>query len=196
MTISAWDEAYTRSVPAAWDIGRPQKAFIRLADAGLFCGRLLDVGCGTGEHAMLAASRGADALGVDMSPLAIEQARAKAKDRGLTARFEVGNALELGQLGVTFDTVIDSALFHNLDDDERGLYVAGLTAVVPPGGLCYLMCYSDRQPGDAIRPRRIHQHELRDSFSGGWTVISIIPDILELNYSTEAEAWLATVQRK
>lgn len=55
-----WDATYTRGTPAPWDIGRPQQAFVRLADEGRLTGRLLDAGCGTGEHALLAVSRGAD----------------------------------------------------------------------------------------------------------------------------------------
>ncbi|HKN42760.1 MAG TPA: hypothetical protein VJW23_02465, partial [Propionibacteriaceae bacterium] len=44
--------------PPPWDIGRPQPAFLELADQGLLVGRVLDVGCGTGEHALMAAARG------------------------------------------------------------------------------------------------------------------------------------------
>ena len=54
-----------------------------------------------------------------MSPLAIGQARRKAAERGPRVRFEVADALNLRQLGWTFDTVIDSALFHVFDDAQR-----------------------------------------------------------------------------
>jgi SAM-dependent methyltransferase len=78
VTNPSWDDSYAGSVPPPWDIGQPQPAFVRLAEPGMLTGQLLDVGCGTGEHTLLAASYGADALGVDVSPLAIEQARGKA----------------------------------------------------------------------------------------------------------------------
>jgi 2-polyprenyl-3-methyl-5-hydroxy-6-metoxy-1,4-benzoquinol methylase len=104
----SWDASYAGSVPPPWDIGQPQPAFVRLAEQGMLTGQLLDVGCGTGEHTLLAASSGADALGVDVSPLAIEQARGKAAARGIavaggrigTARFEVADALRLEELGL------------------------------------------------------------------------------------------------
>jgi SAM-dependent methyltransferase len=192
-----WDGAYARPAPAPWDIGRPQAAFIRLADSGLLRGRVLDAGCGTGEHALLAAARGADAVGIDISPLAIEWARGKAADRGVAARFEVGDVLSLGRLGMTFDTVIDSGVFHVFDDEDRARYVTSLAAALRSGGTCYLMCFSDRQTGDA-GPRRVGQDELRAAFSDGWTVASIAGETFELNPGlgiTTAQAWLATLRR-
>ena len=75
-----WDGAYLRDVAAPWDIGRPQPVFVALADRGVLTGSLLDAGCGTGEHALLAAAGGADVLGVDLSAVAIARARAKAAE--------------------------------------------------------------------------------------------------------------------
>jgi SAM-dependent methyltransferase len=192
-----WDAAYVASTPPPWDVGRPQPAFVRLADRGLLCGRVLDVGCGTGEHALLAAARGADAVGVDVSPCAIDQARGKAAERGVTARFEVADALNLGQLGMTFDTVIDSGLFHVFDDEGRVRYVTSLASVLRSGGSCYLMCFSDRQPGDE-GPRRVRQGELVAAFGGGWAVTDIAADAFAINpgFGTPtAQAWLATIRR-
>ena len=98
MTMPSWDGAYAASTPAPWDIGLPQPAFVRLAEQGLLSGRVLDSGCGTGEHTLLAAAHGADATGVDVSGRAIQRAREKAAERGLVARFEVGGAAERGQV--------------------------------------------------------------------------------------------------
>jgi hypothetical protein len=88
-----------------WDIGRPQPAFLALAEDGMVFGTVLDVGCGTGEHALMAAARGCDAVGVDMAAVAIATAERKASDRGLPARFLVANALDLESLDQRFDTV-------------------------------------------------------------------------------------------
>jgi SAM-dependent methyltransferase len=206
VTTPSWDDAYAGSVPPPWDLGQPQPAFVRLAEQGLLTGQVLDAGCGTGEHTLLAASSGADALGVDVSPLAIERARGKAAARGIKARFEVADALRLkdlrlgdvrlGDLG--FDTVIDSGLFHVFDDEGRARYVTSLASVLRPGGHLYLMCFCDRQPG-TFGPRRFSQDELRVAFSDGWTIIAIEAGAFELNPgafgSATAQAWLATITR-
>jgi SAM-dependent methyltransferase len=197
--LPGWDDAYADSAPAPWDIGRPQPAFVRLADAGLLRGRLLDAGCGTGENTLLAAERGADAMGVDVSPLAIKRARGKAVERGIAARFEVADVLSLGQLGLAFDTVIDSGVFHVFNDDDRARYVASLASVLQPGRTCYLMCFSEHQPGD-VGPRRVRQDELRSAFRDGWDVTEIVPGVFDINPgpwfgTTTTQAWLATIRR-
>jgi len=197
-TPPGWDTVYAPgAAPPPWDIGRPQQAFLRLADRGLLSGRLLDAGCGTGEHALLAAARGAEAMGVDISPRAIAKARDKAAERGLPARFEVADVQSLEQLGMTFDTVIDSGVFHVFDDQDRARYVTSLGSVLRPDGCCYLMCFSDRKPG-GYGPRRISQDELRAAFSDGWDVASIEADTFEVNPgmpAPTAQAWLAAIRR-
>jgi SAM-dependent methyltransferase len=192
-----WDSAY-QDGPPPWDIGRPQPAFVRLADSGLLSGRVLDAGCGTGEHVLLAAAHGAQAMGVDVSALAIEKARGKAAERGLTARFEVFDALHLERLGETFDTVIDSGLFHVFDDADRPRYVTSLAAVLEPGGSYFMMCFSDSQPGAWV-PRRVRREEILLAFGDGWDVASLTPDAFAVNPiegTTSALAWLAVIHRR
>jgi SAM-dependent methyltransferase len=194
----SWDDAYTSSASPPWDIGRPQRAFVRLAGLGLLTGLVLDAGCGTGEHTLLAAAHGADAIGIDIAPHAVERARAKASERGITARFEVGDVLDLGHLGGTFDILIDSGVFHVFDDENRALYVASLASALRSGGTCFLMCFSDLQPGD-IGPRRIRQDDLREAFRDGWAIDRIEADAFEVNPDfgiASARAWLATIRRK
>jgi len=194
---AGWDSAYQDHLPP-WDIGRPQPAFVRLADSGLLSGRVLDAGCGTGEHALLAAAHGATATGVDLSALAIEKARGKAAERGLTARFEVGDALHLERIGESFDTVIDSGLFHVFDDADRARYVTSLAAVIEPGGWYYMMCFSDSQPG-VWGPRRVRREEITLAFADGWAVEGITPDTFTVNRIEETmsvSAWLAVIRRR
>ncbi len=196
-----WDDSYTGPAPP-WDIGRPQPAFLRLADAGALTGALLDAGCGTGEHTILAARRGAEALGIDISPRAIEIARRKAAERGVETIFQVLDALRLDALRLdalegSFQTILDSGLFHVFDDAARTRYVAALHAVLRPGGHLHLMCFSDRQPGD-WGPRRVTDGELRAAFRSGWRIDSLNSDRFDINPdlgTPNAEAWLADILR-
>ena len=160
-------------------------------------GALLDAGCGTGEHAILAARRGAHALGIDVSPRAIEIARRKSAERGVETSFQVLDALRLDTLGESFDTIVDSGLFHVFDDATRPRYVTALHAVLRPSGRLHLMCFSDRQPGD-WGPRRVTEGELRASFGSGWRIDSLIADRFDLNPgmgTSTAEAWVADIVR-
>jgi SAM-dependent methyltransferase len=191
-----WDDSYV-GPPPPWDIGRPQPAFVSLAEAGALAGALLDAGCGTGEHTILAAVHGARALGLDVSPRAIDIARRKAAERGIDASFRVFDALHLDTLDETFDTIIDSGLFHVFDDAARAQYVAAVNAALRPGGHLHLMCFNDRQPGD-WGPRRVTEGELRAAFASGWRIDSLAADRFEINPglgSTTAESWLVDAVR-
>jgi cyclopropane fatty-acyl-phospholipid synthase-like methyltransferase len=188
-----FNAAYDSAPP--WDIGRPQPAFTRLAESGVLAGSVLDVGCGTGEHALLAASRGLTALGIDIAPRAIDLARDKASERGLESRFRVWDALDLPGLGEVFDTVLDCGLFHVFDDEQREHYVSSLRTAIPVGGRYLMLCFSDRQPGE-WGPRRVAQDEIRASFADGWRVDSIQPAVIDITIDASgAQAWLSVITR-
>ncbi|HSL97895.1 MAG TPA: class I SAM-dependent methyltransferase, partial [Candidatus Deferrimicrobiaceae bacterium] len=191
-----WDGAYVDG-PPPWDIGRPQPAFRRLADAGELVEPILDVGCGTGEHTLMLAERGFEVVGLDISQAAIERARAKARIRGLDPQLVVGDALALELLRHRFATVIDSGMFHTLDDESRARYVQSLSAVVEPGGWVHLMCFSEETPGIS-GPRRVTKAEIRDAFADGWQVESIQGELFEVRPEFGPEtphAWLAAIRR-
>ena len=195
-----FEQAYQGQAP--WDTGRPQPAIIKLAEAGQIRGSVLDVGCGTGENLLYLATRGHEALGLDFVPVAIERAKAKAAQRGINAHFIVKNALELKNLGRKFDTVIDCGLFHTFTDDERPMFVQGLGEVLGHGGVLYILCFSDEEPGTE-GPRRISQQEIRDAFHDGWIIQriestrfdSIPPEDGPKFTPGGPKAWLATIGR-
>jgi len=83
------------------------------------------------------------------------------------------------------------------EPDDAARYVASLKSVLRPAGTCYLMCFSDRQPG-AWGPRRIREDELRAAFSDGWSVESVTADTFDVNRVagwTRVHAWLAAIRR-
>jgi SAM-dependent methyltransferase len=185
---------------APWDIGKPQKAFIDVADS--ISGSVLDAGCGTGDTALVLASRGHKVTGIDFLEVPITRATRKAEARGLQATFLVMDALTLKDWTERFDKVIDSGLFHVFSDQDRKRYAEGLATVLKPGGRFYLMCFSDEEPGTQ-GPRRVSKKELHAAFAQGWDIESIEPtrvetrpDLKEFTFSEGGpKAWFAVIRR-
>ena len=185
---------------APWDIGKPQRAFIEVADQVV--GSVLDAGCGTGEHAMYLAERGHPVLGIDFLAYPIAEAKRKAQDRGSHAEFVQMDALALSTFDRQFDSVIDIGLFHVFSDEDRVRYVAGLAHVAKSGGIVLVLCFSDEEPGTQ-GPRRVSQHELRQCFAKVWTMeriqatrFEIVADLKDISFSEGGpKAWSAVIRR-
>jgi len=192
--MNFFDSAYRGTPP--WDIGRPQKEFVELVRRGEITGSVLDIGCGTGEHALFFAGEEYEVWGIDSSPLPIQKAKEKAVIRRLQVHFLVLNALDLSRLNRKFDTATDSGLFHTLSDEDRPVFVDNLAAILFPAGKYFMLCFSELEPG-GYGPRRITEREIQDSFRDGWSINYIRPAIFESRFRAEgSRAWFSSISKK
>ncbi len=202
--ISRFDEFYKTTTPP-WVVGEPQPAVVELERAGLIRGKVLDVGCGTGEHTILLTGLGYDVLGIDFAPEAVEQARRNADAKGAGARFEVADATNL-PADPPYDTILDSALFHIFDEADRPKYVASLHGAVLPGGIVHGLALSDQ--GRGFGPQ-VSGETIRDAFGDGWELEALEPATyrgvvtevhadaigLPIGSRVDEPAWLARARR-
>lgn len=202
---SRFQDAYLTGEPP-WVIGEPQPTIVAAEAEGLLRGRVLDLGCGTGEHTVLLAARGYAVVGADSAPAALDRARAVAAARGVEATFVEADALHPDGLH-GFDTVLDSALFHIFDADDQGRYADALRDVVVEGGRVVLLGLA---PGPAFGPE-VTDDEIRAAFSRpGWTLEELrastyrgrVPDAeqaevlrVPVGGHVDLPAWLAVARR-
>ena len=92
----------------------------------------LDVGCGSGNLAELAAGAGADVTGIDLSPRLIGVARERAEAGGYSIVYRVGDAENLDVPDASFDKVVSSVAMIFAPDHEAA--ARELARVTRPGG--------------------------------------------------------------
>jgi len=94
--------------------------------------RLLDVGCGSGKLALIAAKDGLEVTGVDIASNLVERARVRAQAEGLQARFEEADAEALPFEDTSFDVV--ASLIGAMFAPRPELVAKELLRVCEPGG--------------------------------------------------------------
>jgi Methyltransferase domain len=110
--------------------------------------------------------------GFDSSPTAIEQARTRASEAGVQARFDVADVTESTGYDRQFDTVIDSALYHCLDNGGRQAYAAALHRATTPRARWFLYCFSGENVNGVIAPMEaVPEADIRDTLgNAGWRI--------------------------
>lgn len=120
-----------------------------------------------------------------------EFAREQAQKQTLEATFVVGR-LELDVLGEGFHTVIDSGLFHSLNDKERKKYLSGLSHVMFPGSRLYILCLSENDEISSPDLHPLSRKELEKYFQSGWQIEKIEASLYSLCDQT-APAWRVSI---
>lgn len=196
MTTIDWNARYEGG-DLPWDSGQPDPWLVQHVLASEARGRALDVGCGTGTNALWLARRGFDVLGVDVSPRAIEKARAKQGDEPLACRFEVFDFLgaELGE--PLFDLVFDRGCFHVFDEPaQRARFAQQVAAALAPAGEWLSLIGSTEGPPREEGPPRRTVRDLADAIEPHLAVVEIRAIPFSPQEPERAAGWLCRARRR
>jgi ubiquinone/menaquinone biosynthesis C-methylase UbiE len=164
---------------------------------------MLELGCGTGTNAVMLAQSGFDVTAVDLSPLAIEQATAKAARAKVNVRFKVANILQLPDLGPPFDLVFDRGVYHGIRTVDLFGFLQTLERVTRPGGLYVTLAGNAnevRPPGAEGGPPQVHAHDLSKELHPLFNVVLIrefrFDGIVVNGQPMQPLAWAAVLRRR
>jgi len=103
--------------------------------------RVLEIGCGTGNLALLVKwmRPQLEVVGLDPDPKALARASRKAQQAGLPLELDRGFADDLPYPDASFDRVLSALTFHHLDADLRSASLREALRVLRPGGSLHLM---------------------------------------------------------
>lgn len=135
---------------APWDRYGVGQEVIDLVDSGRVDAqshpRVLDLGCGTGATTVYLAQQGFDVVGVDFTPIALERARQRAEEAGVTAncKFVHGDLTEaeIPELAEPFDVLIDYSTIDDHRRPQRKAIARTVHRLSRPGSVYFLWCFS------------------------------------------------------
>ncbi len=129
---------------------------------------VLDVGCGAGSNVLYLSRSGFRAVGVDISPGAIQAARSRALREGVSADFRVGDVLDLDFPAGKFGGMIDNGCFHTLPVRRRAGYAREAYRILRPGG-SFALSWVAREHTAPRGPRhRPSLQEVTQTFEAGF----------------------------
>lgn len=131
--------------------------------------RVLEIGCGTGNLALLVKARqpSADVVGLDPDRPALDRARRKARRRGLAVQWDEGSATELPYPDGSVDRVLSSLMLHHLPEEEKPRALDEARRVLRPDGELHLVDFGGPHGGGPVRRRAQHDGRMHGQLGEG-----------------------------
>jgi SAM-dependent methyltransferase len=167
-----WNERY-RDGDLPWDTGKPSSELQRVVSQNTIqpC-RALELGCGTGTSSVWLAQQGFEVTGIDVAPLAVERAEARAQAAGVNVRFVVANVLNLPAPHEPYEFLFDRGCYHAVRREAPDRYAPAVARQLAPGGRGLILAGNSREPHDP-GPPVVTEREIRDELGVALQILDL-----------------------
>jgi len=192
-----WDERYTRR-DLPWDTGRQDKRleeFVPELCGG--SGRVLELGCGTGSNAIWLARQGLQVTAVDISPVAIMQATAKATRAGVRIDLAAADVLRDPIPNAPFGFVFDRGCFHSFDSpQDRSACARVVHRLLAPASAWFSLIGSADGPQRETGPPRLTVAEIAAAVEPFFEILQIRTTHFDSDRPDPPRAWACVMRRR
>ncbi len=197
MNKDEWDERY-RGGDAPWDRPTPTEHLPWAIETfGIAPCKVIDIGCGTGTNVIWLAQQGFDAVGVDFSPLAVAQARAKAADAGVDCSFEAVDFLDDPVGGGPFGWAFDRGCFHSVEAGaERDAFARKVADLLTPGGLWLSLIGSTDTPPREMGPPQVSARQITAAVEDRFEVLLLEANSFRNGTDETYAAWRCFMRKR
>ena len=173
-----WEEIY-RKGEVFWNKGASSPPMKQYLERHPVSGRALVPGCGHGHEVALAVEHGLDAIGLDIAPTGVAEARALYPQ--LAERFVTGDLFDPPpEMRDAFDVVLEHTCMSGLHPTLRADYRRGIDLTLRRGGLLIGVWFinPDLDPGDEGPPFPFSVPDLTALFAEGYEIVEdYVPDV-------------------
>ncbi|MFO0877455.1 MAG: class I SAM-dependent methyltransferase [Gemmataceae bacterium] len=181
-----------------WETGRPSSELQRvLSEYRLRPCAALEFGCGTGNSAVWLAQQGFQVTAIDLSPLAIRQARQRALIAGVCVDFRVGDVTNPSTILAGFEFFFDCGCYHAVRQANGPGYLHTLVHTLRPGAHGLVLLGNAGEPADEIGPPVLTEQQVRAEWNQHFDILHLRPFRFDARHADEKHylGWSCWLQK-
>ena len=181
-----------------WDVGRVDFNLVDIMNRQpIEKGRALDVGCGFGHNSIWLAQHEFLVTGVDVSELALQQAKENASQYNVRCTFLSLDFFEEDVPGLPFNFIFDRGCFHSYDsDDERKRFAERINYHLDKAGLWLSLIGSADESRRGPGPPRRSARDIVVAVESSFEILSLTASHFDSNSQHPPRSWTCLMKKR
>ncbi len=191
-----FEERY-KSNDMPWDNKRADFNLIKLFQKKRIAGKILEVGCGTGQNSRWLAKNGFKVTATDFSGTAIKMAKEKAQEESVNITFLENDFLKENVKGHPFSFMFDRGCFHSFDDKEqRSLFAKNAAFHLSEKGKWFSLIGSIDEKREGKGPPQRSVKDIAEAVEPFFKIQFIAAGFFQSERETPPKAWICLMEKR
>ncbi|MEA3547394.1 MAG: class I SAM-dependent methyltransferase [Thermodesulfobacteriota bacterium] len=158
--------------------------------------KALDIGCGSGDNVIWLQQQKFEAVGVDSTEIAINQARKKAQKSKADCLFYELDFFSSHLPGLPYDFAFDRGCFHHFRDDKLSQFAEKVAAILKIGGLWLTLAGNADETREGSGPPQLSAGKIVNAVEPCFKILSLVSSHFDTDQKIPAKNWVCLMKKR